>query len=280
MGIDDDGDDDVPEETDQLPRPEVLVVTTADAELQAVRDRLENLQGYPKAVDWFPVIIGKLGGRVVAVCKTEQGINATYRVVHQLLRSAYLKDSIKLVFAVGFAWGAKPGDQRIGDVLVATKFIEAGHIRASDGDVEIRGAVKTSPLVDSVNSLLCDRWRPSETHFGEETNDHHPKAHIGTVLSLPTLLDDAETALKLITHPQVVPHKPIVGGEMELYQIAAAAVETKKDWVLAKAICDFAGLDGRPKDKKGQPQAARAAAHFAAWFLEQEAMASYFDSTY
>ena len=268
--------DDVADESVRLPPPVVLIVTTADAEMEAVLDRLEKVpHGYPKAVDWFPVKIGKLGGRVVAVCKTEQGINATYRVVHQLLRSDYLKDSVKLVFAVGFAWGAKPisrgGNQRIGDVLVATKCIEAGHVRASDGDVEIRGTVKTSPLVDSVNSLLCTRW-PSETHFGEEKlPDHRPTAHVGTVISLPTLLDDKELTERLIGHPQVVPYKPIVGGDMELYQIADAANETGKQWLLAKAICDFAGLDGK-KDKTGQAQAAAAAADIADWLMRQAVM--------
>ena len=58
---------------------------------------------------------------------------------------------------------------------------------------------------------------------------------------------------------------------MELYQITDAAVGAKKGWLLAKAICDFAGLDG-PKNKADQPAAAAVAAEFAVWALRQEAM--------
>ena len=267
-----------------LDPPTVLLVTTADAEMAAVLDRLENLQGYPESVGSFPVKIGKLGGRVVAVCKTEMGIIRTHRVVLDLLRSDYLKDSVKIVFSVGFAWGAKPesrggvrgGNQRFGDVLVATKCIEAGHVRASDGDVEIRGTVKTSSLVDSVNSLLCEGWPDkSQTHFGQERiPDHRSTAHVGTVISLPTLLDDKELTEKIIGHPQVVPHKPIVGGDMELYQIADAADAAGKSWLFAKAICDFAGLDGA-KNNDAQPLAAAAAADFVDWLLCHDVMTTF-----
>ena len=61
---------------------------------------------------------------------------------------------------------------------------------------------------------------------------------------------------------------------MELYQIADAAVHAKKDWLLAKAICDFAGLDG-PKEKADQPAAAEVAVGFAAWLLAQDVIESY-----
>ena len=71
IGVDD-GDE------DGLPPPVVLIITTADVELKAVRDRLEEVpQGYPEAIGSVPVKIGKLGGRVVAVCKTEMGITRT-----------------------------------------------------------------------------------------------------------------------------------------------------------------------------------------------------------
>ena len=269
-------------EVNEPRRPTVLIVTTADAEVEAVVDRLVKVhQGYPKAVDKFPVKIGKLGGRVVVVCKTEQGIFRTYRDVLALLSTEYLKDSVKLVFAVGFAWGAKPasrgGNQGVGDVIVAKSFLETGHVRAGSGDVEIRSAVQETSLAKSVNSLLCTDWpRQSASHFGHERmpeQPRRPKAHIGTVISLPTLLDDKHATEELIGHPQIVPLRPI-GGDMELYQMAAAADEKVKRWLFAKAICDFAGLDGA-KNKDAQPLAAAAAADFADWILRQEVMNGY-----
>ncbi len=127
--------------------------------------------------------------------------------------------------------------------------------------------------------MLCTDWpRTSQTHFGRERipEQHRPKAHVGTVLSLPMLLDSKKATEQLIKHPQIVPHKPIVGGEMELYQIADAAVDAKKDWLLAKAICDFAGLAGA-KNKDDQPLAAAAAADFAEWLMRKDVIHSYSD---
>ena len=324
LGVDDD--DDAKDDDNDIVRlapPVVLIITTAPAEMAAVLDRLEKVpEGYPKAIGSIPVKIGKLGGRVVVVCKTEQDILRTYGIVFQLLQSDYLNASVKLVFAVGFAWGAQPasqgGDQRIGDVIVATKVVEAGHTRtktparspilklAAVGAAiaavalgsamafavtfvvvaaalvvtsvtrdEIRGPVRVSTLADSVNDLPCREW-PGQSQ-GERLPHHRPTAHVGTVISLPMLLDDTKVTKRLIGHPQVVPHKPIVGGEMELYQIARAADAAGKRWLLAKGICDFAGLDGA-KDKKGQPVAARAAVDFAVWILGQEVMAFFLDS--
>ena len=93
------------------------------------------------------------------------------------------------------------------------------------------------------------------------------------MISLPTLINDAETARRLIHHKDIAMYNPI-GGDMELYQIAEAAVETDKRWLLVKAICDFAGLDG-PKTKDAQPIAAKTAVNFADWLLRK---VNWFDS--
>ena len=269
------------ERTIDPPFPTLLIVTTADGEWKAVLDRLET----PREVkiENIPVTIGKLGGRVAAVCKTEQGITQTYSVVLTLLRSDDLRDSVGLVFAIGFAWGAQPAapksddggegrtGQRIGDVLVAVGCISAGHNKAANGQMEIRGPVQTTELADDVNfEELCRGWPRSQRHEGDPIP---PRVHVGTMISLPTLINDAETARSLIHNSKIEMYNPI-GGDMELYQIAEAAVKTGKRWLLAKAICDFAGLDG-PKTKHDQPVAAAAAADFADWLLRQDIMNNY-----
>jgi len=259
--------------------PTLLIVTTAGAEMEAVIDILGNEK--LDSIDGIPVRIGEYGGRLAAVCQTSQGNLETYAVVSKILGSDKLKHSVKFVLPVGFAWGAKPeangGDQRIGDVIVAEAYINAGHVRAGHGEQEIRGAVPKNPLRNSINSLLCMDWPGrSQTRFAAAISipdaPRRPKVHIGTVISLPALIDDAATATYWLQHPQVAPHRPI-GGEMELYQIVAAADECGVKWLLVKAICDFAGLAGL-KDKEGQRLAAAAAAHFADWFLRQKVMDS------
>jgi len=96
------------------------------------------------------------------------------------------------------------------------------------------------------------------------------------VISLPELIDNATYAKELIGGDQARPRKPI-GGEMEMYQIAHAANEEKTEWIAAKAVSDYAGLDGvdKKEHKKDQPLAAAAAADFANWILSQDVMDYY-----
>jgi len=252
--------------------PTALIVTTADLKAAAVSDRLE--ESYLHAIGKIPVKIGEFGGRVVALCQTRQGSTHTQTVVSTLLGSDELKGNVKMVLPVGVAWGAKTDSQRVGDILVASKFVDAGHVRAG-GNLEIRGDVRTSPLADTVNSFVCAAWPSnSETHFGESIripeHPRRPKAHVGTVISLPELIDDKKRATSLIEHHQIAPHKPI-GGEMELYQIVAATGDHGVPWFLSKGISDYAGLAGA-KNKEDQPLAAAAAAHFAGWLLRQSVL--------
>ena len=265
IGPDGDGKDDIQSpaaKRRKVPQPTVLIVTTAGTEMDAVLKGLDRPHR-EEAVDEIPVVIGRLGGRVVAVAKTQQGICRTYGVVLRLLRSGDLRDSVKLVFAVGFAWGAKPaengGDQEIGDIIVADKLVAAGHVKIQHGKEILRGDIQGASLARSVNDALCRNYRP--------------RVHIGAVISFPKLIDDGGYASYWINHDEVKEHKPI-GGEMELYQIADAANETGKLWFLAKGICDFAGLTGS-KTKEAQQEAAKAAVDFTKWLLVQDVMNHY-----
>jgi nucleoside phosphorylase len=56
-----------------------------------------------------------------------------------------------------------------------------------------------------------------------------------------------------------------IGGEMEGAGLYAAARDAKVDWILVKAICDWA--DGT-KNNDAQPQAARNAAQFVLHVLQ------------
>jgi len=263
----------------------VLIVTTADAEMEAVVGSLENAQ-LVGSIDKIPVTIGELGGRRVAVCQTQQSSTQTHAVVLALLGSDELKDNVRLVLAIGIAWGANPasegGDQLVGDVLVASRFVDAGHVKVKDGETTVRGAVTANAIAHSVNALLCRDWPgESKTHFGQgiavPVDPRRPKVHVGTAVSLPALIDDKEAAMSLIEHQQVAPHKPI-GGEMELYQVAAAAEFCGKRWFLSKGISDYAGVDDA-KSKSSQPLAAAAAVDFADWVLRQPVMDAHLSSS-
>ena len=133
-------------------------------------------------------------------------------VVRDLLRSSYLKASVKLVFAVGFAWGAKPasrgGNQLIGDVIVATKVVEAGYSRtttpatrsqtvrlaaASAAAVAITAIAVVSAMAAAVLMVaLVVVLAVTTTHAGK---DDFPKDELRGAVQLTTLAKSVNSLL-------------------------------------------------------------------------------------
>jgi len=113
--------------------------------------------------------------------------------------------------------------------------ISAVHFKAVDGKIEIRSRNSDSCLAQTFNYVATDAWPlENQTHF-QFGNDVRfpipqppPRVHRGAVLSTPILFDDAVVTKRFLSHDQVRPYKPI-GGEMELYQVAAAADEERID---------------------------------------------------
>jgi nucleoside phosphorylase len=84
--------------------------------------------------------------------------------------------------------------------------------------------------------------------------------HIGLMLSGEKLIADEKLRSRL---QKMEPEA--IGGDMEGVGLYAAASEAKVDWILVKAICDWA--DGSKNDA-AQPLAARNAADFVRHVIE------------
>jgi nucleoside phosphorylase len=87
-----------------------------------------------------------------------------------------------------------------------------------------------------------------------------PQRHFGLVLSGEKLVNDPEFLKQL---RKLEPDA--IGGEMEGAGLYVAASEKKVDWILVKAICDWA--DGS-KDDSAQVLAANNAANFVLYALQ------------
>jgi nucleoside phosphorylase len=101
---------------------------------------------------------------------------------------------------------------------------------------------------------LLDRFRSGDNDW------QYAPTHFGLVLSGEKLVDDLtfrEWLLKI--EPEAI------GGEMEGAGLYAAARNAKVDWILVKAICDWA--DGTKNDD-AQQLAARNAAQFVLHVLQ------------
>jgi len=198
------------------PRPKVLVVTTDEVEMEAVICRLVDAEPFLRWIGGkVPVSIGKLGRQRVAVCQTDQGILSTYGDVLTILRSEEFKGYVKLVFAVGFAWGAHPPvhsvlpwysdayrwfsqsekkasatkerKQRHGDVLIATSVIGAGHLKAVDGDIEIRSERSKSQFSQKVNNLLSRNWpRRGQEYFDKDESTRYQSTSLRKFTTAPS----------------------------------------------------------------------------------------------
>lgn len=258
----------------------VLIVTTAKVELEAVLLYMRVAETHPQHIEGYTVYFGSFSDRLAVVCQTRQGASETFQVVSSLLASPQLRNRVKLLLAVGIAWGSQPSGagpdgQLIGDILVAEKCISVASAKAVGGETHSRGPITECPIADRVNWILCRQW---PAHFfdswgGEQTRCHRPpKTHHGVMLSLPMLIDDEAYATTLLQRFAI--HNPI-GGDMELYQIVRAATFYHVDWLCAKSISDFAGMDNH-KDDAHQTYAATASADLAFWLLRQDPITDLF----
>lgn len=163
----------------------------------------------------------------------------------------------EVVIMPGIAFGMDDRKQHIGDVLLSTQILnyelrrmgtdEAGQLveitRGSRPDASAR-------LLDRFISARLDR-------FGITVKE-------GLLLSGDKLVDNIDYREKLRSFaPEAV------GGEMEGAGVYSAAHRTGREWILAKAICDYA--DGRKRRNKAarQKRAADAAANAVLHVLEE-----------
>ena len=171
-----------------------------------------------------------------------------------------------LLIAVGIAWGADRTKQKIGDILVADPLVDADYDKRSktDGGTPRGDSFSQSAALRSILSM-CAVTRSSASPKPDG------KLRVGRVLSLPTLVDDPDERNRLLKT-----YRGSIGGEMEGRGFVNAAVQSKCDWLLVKAICDWGYGKNEVEGEKDrdQPIAARNAADFVRYAVEH-GLASY-----
>ncbi len=151
-----------------------------------------------------------------------------------------------MIVLVGIAFGADPQKQDIGDVLVASKV--ACYEPARVGN---KSPIRRGPIVEPSLSLL-DRFKNADGWTFARPDERQCEIRPGLVCSGEKLIDNARFKAQMLSdYPEAV------GGEMEAAGLYAAADPEHVEWIVVKAICDWA--DGK-KNKLHQPLAAAAAA--------------------
>jgi nucleoside phosphorylase len=228
-----------------------LIVTVTSVEAQAVLGAFSLQQKWSRKKIGGKTFydLGIHGGSPTFMVQSEMGIatpGGSLLTVHQAIQCL----QPQAVIMCGIAFGLRPDKQKLGDILIARQLgcYEPAKVMGLQ-----TGNVSRGDRVTASNRLL-ERFRDADIDY------EGPKRHFGLVLSGEKLVNDPNFLEQLCKlEPDAI------GGEMEGAGLYVAASEEKVDWILVKAICDWA--DGS-KDDSAQALAAKNAANFVLYALQ------------
>lgn len=236
----------------------VLLVTVTKAESKAVLGvfhEATNQEATPFEIErrtYFD--LGLVNGARVCLTQSEMGTGGLDGAMQSVLKGI---DSLapSAVIMVGIAFGVDEGKQAIGDVLVSENLrcYDLQRVGTHEGEVQIvlRG-----------DRPHCSAWLLNRLKSADLRWDGAP-VHFGVLLTGDKLVDNFDYREQLRGfEPEAI------GGEMEGAGLYAACQDKKVDWILVKAICDWA--DGNKAQDKGARQqcAAMNAAKFVLHALQ------------
>lgn len=243
----------------------VLLVTVKKVEAQAVLSIFEQELGsksrrfYVGHKTYYD--IGVIGEARVFMVRSETGSggpSGSQTTIHTAIQDL----SPSAIVMVGIAFGVSQNKQQIGDILVSHQLQQYERQRVGTDSAGELTIVPRGELVGASPRLL-DRFRDGELDWDG------PKLRFGLVLSGEKMVDN------LGFRDQLLKLWPgAIGGEMEGEGLHAAVTVPKIDWILVKAICDWADGKKHKQKQQRQEQAARNAAIFTLYVLKRGGFAN------
>ena len=229
-------------------KADLLLVTVTKGETKAVLQAFHEATGEEAS----RVSVGRktvydlrtVDGTRVALVRSEPGTAALGSAI-QTVQKGIEAVRPSAVVMVGIAFGVDEEKQAIGDVLVSKQLVAYEPQR-----VGTSGSIPRGSRVDC-SPWLLGRCRDVELDWGRSA------VRIGRVLSGEKLVDDLDFRQRLVEQ-----EPEAVGGEMEGAGLYAACQDARVDWVLVKAICDWADGEKATDKKRRQTLAAENAAAF------------------
>lgn len=237
---------------------DVLIVTVTRVESRAVLAAFESATAHkatPVSIgDKVYRDLGSLNGTRAFMALSEMGSSGPASSLQAVAKGISAMHPAAVVM-VGIAFGMNDKKQTLGDILVSRQLMLYDAQRVGTGQIVPRGdRVHCSPwLLDHLKSADLD-WDGAQVRFG-------------LLLTGEKLVDniDYRDQLKQI-------ETEAIGGEMEGGGLYVACQDAKVDWVLVKAICDWAdGNKAQDKDAR-QQQAAKNAAEFVVHALRHASL--------
>jgi nucleoside phosphorylase len=241
----------------QYPRADVLLVTVLKAEALAVFDLIKEKfsRGYKTLYTGLNTCydLGIIGGAKVFMVRSAMGASRSILTVSDSIKEL----SPSAVIMVGTAFGVDSKMQRIGDILISERIFDYELQRVSTG---VEGEQVIIPRGDrpSASPRLLNRFRSGELSWDG------PKVWFGPILSGNKIVDNLDFREQL---RKLEPGA--IGGDMEGAGLHSAARHLQVDWILVKAICDWADGQKHTSKRQRQEEAARNAASFTIHVIEQ-----------
>ena len=155
------------------------------------------------------------------------------------------------LIAVGIAFGMKDKKHGIGDILVSERLVPYEALKISRDEKTDRKKVIKRHGIPSAPVRILNRFKTAQPYWNL-TNEI--PVHFGTLLSGAKLIDDRVFKARLTKdYPEAI------GGEMEGSGFCAASEFNRKDWIVVKAICDWAENKSENKDESQKIAAANSA---------------------
>lgn len=240
------------------PPADILLITVTDIESRAVMKVFREATGKAPQLeaigdrDYHD--LGELNGTRVFMALSEMGTSGPGGS-HESVRKGIEALAPAAVIMVGIAFGVNQQKQAIGDILVSQQLRLYDLQRVSKDEIILRGDKPHA------STWLINRFKNADLHWDESK----AKVRFGVILSGEKLIDDADYRDQLKQF-----ESEAVGGEMEGTGLYVASHDKKVDWILVKAICDWAdGNKNNPDKDKHQQTAAHNAASFVLHALQQ-----------
>lgn len=190
--------------------------------------------------------LGKHGGQNLVLIHSRQ---ATI----EAMKSAEIAIEVfhpNAVIALGIAFGINSEKQQIGEVLISESITTYELARINkDGSITPRGPRPPA------SKYLRDWFHQLDAYLNANNSAEYAKRYFGSMFSGDKLIDNVDYRDQLAKIDLEA-----IGGEMEGTGIYHACEASKTDWIVVKAICDFAdGNKGNNKDTNQKIAAENAA---------------------
>ena len=240
-------------------KPDILIVTVTDIESNAVIEAFKegtgrSFQDKPLR-ELFYFDLGKVGGAKIWMVRSGMGSEGPTGST-MTIQKAIQEVGPQVIIMVGIAFGIKQDEHKIGDILVSKQIVSYETQKIDATGIKPRGdrMPATAHLLQKFESS-AQTWSATEKGV---------PVCCGLILSGNKLVNNLEFRSQLL-----VMEPEAIGGDMEGAGLSTAAYNNLVDWILIKAICDWA--DGNKDQDKQDRQASAAinAARFTYYVLKK-----------